>query len=77
VQLVPEFGFDGARLALGVTLTLTGAAVAAGALQRWRNVQSAMERDRALPPTRMPLLLALALTIAAILVALLLIVGSP
>jgi putative membrane protein len=77
VQLVPDFGFAGARLVLGVTLTLIGTVVAAGALQRWRTVQSAMEHDRTLPPTRMPLLLTLALTVVGLLVALLLVVGSP
>ena len=76
-ELVPEFGFPGARLAVGVALTLLGAAVAAGALKRWRSVQSAMERDDALPSTHMPLLLTLALTVVGLLVALLLVFGSP
>jgi inner membrane protein YidH len=75
VQLVPEFGFDGARRLLGAILAALGTAVAVGAVIRWRTVQTAMRRGGDLPPTRMPALLGGALTVLSVAVLVLLLAG--
>lgn len=62
VQLVPEFGFPGARHVLGFVLAAMGGCLALLAVRRWRRVQAAMRSDADLPPTRLPVLLALGLT---------------
>ena len=77
VQLVPEFGFEGARRLVGALLAALGTAVAAGAVLRWRKVQAAMRREADLPPTRMPLLLAVTLTALSVAVLALLLAGTP
>lgn len=77
VQLVPEFGFGGARDAIGVALAGLGVAVSAGSLLRWRRVQDAMQRNQDLPSTRMPLLLGVALVLLGLVVGVLLLVSGP
>jgi putative membrane protein len=77
VQLLPEFGIEGARRTVGVVSVALGIAVAVAAIRRWRLVQDAMERDEPLPPTRMPLLLGAALAALGLAVAVLLVAGRP
>lgn len=77
VSLVPEFGFVGARQVLGVALAGLGVAVSGGSLLRWRRVQAAMQHEQDLPPTRMPLLLGVALVVLGALVGVLLLVPGP
>jgi putative membrane protein len=74
VQLVPEFGIPGGRHALGGLLTAGGGLLAALAVRRWQRVQAAMRRDADLPPTRLPVLLGIALLAVAILVLVVLLV---
>jgi len=76
VQLVPEFGFDGARRLVGAILAALGTAVAAGAVIRWRTVQTAMRRAADLPPTRMPFLLGATLAVLSVAVLALLLSGN-
>jgi putative membrane protein len=47
-----------ARLALAIPLIVLGAVVAGSSYSRWRSNQAAMERGEPLPPSRMPLLIA-------------------
>jgi inner membrane protein YidH len=68
VQLVPAFGIPGVRHGLGMVLTVGGGLLAALAVRRWQRVQTAMRRGADLPPSRMPLLLGVAILVAAILV---------
>lgn len=75
VQLVPQFGFSGAKHALGALLAVMGVAVAVAATLRWRAVQRAMRRGRDLPRSRMPMLLAGGLTLLSVLVVVLLVLG--
>jgi putative membrane protein len=72
VQLVPEFGIDGARRAVGMVLVGLGILVSLGGTNRWRQVQQAMAHGDDLPRTRMPLLLGSALALLAAAVAVLL-----
>jgi putative membrane protein len=77
VQLVPAFGIPELRHALGVFLTAGGGLLAALAVRRWRRVQAAMRRDADLPPTRLPVLLGIALLAVTILVLVVLLVPQP
>ncbi len=72
VHLVPEFGFEAVRRAIGALLAALGVAVAGAGVLRWRAVQSAMRRGARLPRTRMPLLLGGALAALSVLVLVLL-----
>jgi putative membrane protein len=76
VQLVPAFGSPGVRHALGMVLTAGGGVLAVLAIRRWHRVQTAMRRGADLPPSRMPLLLGLAILVIAILV-LIVLFASP
>ncbi|MCV7282184.1 DUF202 domain-containing protein [Mycolicibacterium flavescens] len=73
VQFVPSFGIPGVRHGLGLALTAGGGALAALAVRRWRQVQSAMRRDEDLPPTRVPALLGGALFVVTVAVLIVLI----
>lgn len=55
-----------ARLALAIPLILLGAIVAASSYSRWRTVEAAMERGEDLPPSRMPLLIAVGFALLAL-----------
>ena len=61
VQLIPQFAFPGARHVLGVLLTVMGGLLSFAAVRRWQRVQDAMRRGDALPPTRLPAALGIAL----------------
>jgi putative membrane protein len=76
VQLVPAFGIPGVRHGLGMLLTVGGGLLAALAVRRWQRVQTAMRRGDDLPPSRMPLLLGVAILVGAILV-LVVLVAQP
>jgi putative membrane protein len=77
VQLVPEFGFDGARRLVGALLAALGTAVAVGAVVRWRTVQAAMRRAADLPRTRMPALLGGTIAVLSVVVLVLLLAARP
>lgn len=68
VQFVPSFGLPGVRHALGVLLTLGGGVLAALAVRRWRQVQTAMRRRADLPATRIPVVLGGAIFLVTFLV---------
>ena len=75
VSLVPAIGPRGTREVAGVALAVLGLAVAAGALRRWKRVQQAMERGDDLPPSWMPLLLAIGLGVIGVVVAVMVLVA--
>ena len=76
VQLVPEFGIEGARRAVGMVLVGLGILVSLAGTNRWRQVQQALALGDDLPRTRMPLLLGSALALLAAAVAVL-ILAAP
>ena len=62
-----------ARLAIALPLILLGALLAAASYGRWRNNERAMGRGETLPPSRMPVAIAICLTafsLAALILAL-------
>lgn len=62
-QLVPAVGLHGSRLALALACIGLSVCLSAMSLRRWRRNESAMRRDQPLPSSRMPLVLALGLSI--------------
>lgn len=68
VQLVPAFSIPGIRHGLGMLLTALGGVLAVLAVGRWHRVQTAMQRGDDLPRSRMPVMLAGAILVIAILV---------
>lgn len=61
------------RLALAIPLIVLGAAIAASSYSRWQANEEAMGRGETLPPSRMPLLIALSfagLSLVALVLAL-------
>lgn len=75
VQLAPGFGGTVGRHALSVLLLGLAVVVAAASLRRWRGNQRSMRRGEALPPTRLPQLLAAGVALAAVLAVVALAVG--
>jgi putative membrane protein len=74
-QLVSNFGSTGARKALGVVLALTALAIAALSYSRWAAVERAIRRSAKLPFPWLAVVLATALTLVALGVLLILIIG--
>jgi putative membrane protein len=77
VQLFPPFAFLGAREAVGVTLVVLGSIVAAGSHRRWARNEAAMRHDEPLPRSRLPAVLALAVSVASIVAVMLLVLRGP
>jgi putative membrane protein len=76
VALVPELGFPSGSYLVGMALVVMGTMLAPAAVLRWRSVQRAMRAGRDMPPTVIPLLLGVGLSLLSLLVAVLLVVGS-
>src|SRR3954463_2881050 len=55
-----------ARLALAIPLLLLGAAVAGSSYSRWRANEAAMARGEQLPPSRMPLFVAVSFALLSL-----------
>lgn len=77
VQFVPSFGIPGVRHGLSMALTAGGGLLAVLAVRRWQRVQAAMRRDEDLPPTRVPLMLGVAIFLITVAVVVVLIVWPP
>jgi putative membrane protein len=54
------------RLALAIPLIVLGAVVAGSSYSRWRSNETAMERGEPLPPSRMPLLVAISFALLSL-----------
>ena len=72
LHLLPELAVSGE--AAGVALVALGALVAAAAYLRWRRYQEALRQGRPLPPTRLPLVLTVLVSVISIGVAVLLLI---
>lgn len=66
VQLVPAFPLPGLRTGTGGLLVVLAVLCAANGVLRWQRVERAMRRDRALPPQRVPWVLAIGLVVLAL-----------
>ena len=76
VQLVPAFKIPGGRLTLGVTLIVLSMLVAAGSYNRWIANERAMRLGDSLQHSLIPRLLAVGLTLAALLVLVMVLVSG-
>ena len=74
VQLVPSFGIPGIRHGLSLFLLIVAGLLSVQSVRRWREVQTAMRRDVALPPSWLPVGLGFAILIVTVLMFILLIV---
>lgn len=77
MQLVPRFYVHGVRHALSVLLVAAGGTLAALAVRRWRRVEQAMRRGVALPTSRVPFAVGVALVAMTIGLIVLLFVTPP
>jgi inner membrane protein YidH len=64
-QLLPSFDFAGGRRLLGLPLIALGVLIAGVSYWEWRANREAMREDRPLPPTRLPLVVAVVVGIVA------------
>jgi putative membrane protein len=74
IQLLPPFALPQAREVLGASLVALGTLVAATSYRRWEANERAIRTDEALPPSRLPLTLAIsagAISVAALVLLLL------
>jgi putative membrane protein len=74
--LLPRFDFEGARRLIGVPLMLLGGLLALSSYQQWQRNQRAMRRGQPLPPSRMPLVLAIGIGAVALLSVLVVIISG-
>ena len=74
-QLVSRDDLPGGRLALALACIALSIALSAMSFRRWRRNEQAMRRDEPLPPSTMPLVLAIGLTVVAAL-ALLIVIAT-
>jgi len=76
VHLLPPLLLPGVRELAGVSLVALGAVVAGGAYSRWRRYQQALRYGRPLPPSRLPAVLVVSLTVVSVLAVVLLVIES-
>lgn len=76
VTVLPHFGPGGSRRLLGLLLMAFAAAVAGASYFRWERTERAMRQGLPLPPTSMTRLVASGVAFIAVVVAVLVVVGS-
>jgi putative membrane protein len=76
VQLLPDLSPAWGRQVLGSLLVLLGMAVAATSIARWARNEDALRNDAPLPPSRLPVFMALAVVIIAVVAVTLLLAGA-
>jgi putative membrane protein len=75
-SLLPQFEFTYGRRIIGVPLIVLGAILAFTSYRRWEDNERAMRLKQPLPPSRLPLVLAIGIGIASIVAAVVAIFGS-
>ena len=65
-QLLPSFDFPGGRRLIGLPLIGLGILIGAVSYLEWHRNQDAIRHDRPLPPSRLPLIVAIVVTVVAI-----------
>lgn len=72
IELVPTFGLAGGREVLGAVLITLGTVLAIGSMSRWAGAEEAIREKRPIPPTKLPLVLAVGVIGVSVMVAVLL-----
>ena len=65
-QLLPSFDFPGGRRLIGLPLIGLGILIAAVSYWEWRRNQDAIRYDRPLPSSRLPLVVAIVVSVVAL-----------
>jgi putative membrane protein len=65
-QLLPSFDFAGGRRLIGLPLIGLGILIAAVSYWEWRRNQDAIRRDRPLPSSLLPLIVAIVVSVVAV-----------
>ena len=65
-QLLPDFSIAGGRRMIGIPLIVLGVVLALGSLWQWQANERAMAEGRPLPPSRLPLLVAVVVGVTAV-----------
>jgi|SRR5690242_11813778 putative membrane protein len=65
-QLLPSFDFPGGRRLIGLPLIGLGIVIAAASYWEWRRNQEAIRFDRPLPSSRLPLVVAIVVSVVAL-----------
>jgi putative membrane protein len=76
-SLLPQFQWEYGRRIIGVPLIALGAALAFASYRRWIDNERAMRLGEPLPPSRLPLVLAAGIGVAAAIAAVMALFGSP
>ena len=76
VQLAPDVGPDLLRRGAALLLVLCGLGVAATSAHRWRRAEEALRTGTQLPPARLPAVLAVPVSVAVLLVAVLVVLDA-
>jgi putative membrane protein len=76
VQLLPDLSPAWGRQVLGSLLVLLGMAVAATSIIRWARNEDALRTNAPLPPSRLPVFMALAVVVIAVVAVALLLAGA-
>jgi putative membrane protein len=75
-SLLPQFEITYGRRIIGVPLIVLGAVLAFTSYRRWEENERAMRLKQPLPPSRLPLVLAVGIGVASIVAAVVAIFGS-
>jgi putative membrane protein len=65
-QLLPSFDFPGGRRLIGLPLIALGTVIAAVSYFEWRRNQEAIRLDRPLPSSKLPLIVAVIVSVVAV-----------
>jgi putative membrane protein len=75
-QLLPAFSVPGGRAMIGIPLIALGVVLALGSLRQWQANERAMEEGRHLPPSMLPVLVAVVIGATAVVALVLALVGG-
>jgi putative membrane protein len=76
IQLLPPFAVPGGREAVGVALVALGTLVASTSYRRWEANERAMRTGEVLPPSRLPLVLAVSAAVVSLTALILLLLAG-
>jgi putative membrane protein len=65
-QLLPSFDFPGGRRLIGLPLIGLGIVIAAVSYWEWKRNQEAIRFDRAIPSSKLPVIVAIVVTVVAL-----------
>ena len=65
-QLLPSFDFPGGRRLIGLPLIALGTVIAAVSFWEWRRNQEAIRYDQPLPSSKLPLIVAIVVSVVAV-----------